>query len=646
MISPQDQLAKRKIASLLFTQALVVIPVLLELPIWISGLWMAIAIWRWQILRDKWPAPGKMLVTSITLITALILYVQFSGKVGVDAALALLTCTFVLKTLEIRRLRDAQLLIFLGFFEVAVQLMLSQRMASGLYAFACCVFLIGSWRTLYLNRPKPLKQSLARAFGLFLQAIPVMLILFLLLPRIGPLWSLPNAQVQQTGFSDSLSLGELSSLVQNYEAAFRVSFADEKPDQNQLYWRGLLLNHFDGKQWTYQRGSGSAQAATSDGTSLEYEVIQEPHGYRWLFSLGHANKAESQTGHLGITKDGLIRNDEILVQRLQYKVSSWYQNASVAELTETDKQLNLQLPEDFNPATQQMVKEWLAEGLTPEQIIDKYFQKISRDFSYTLQPRALGKHAIDEFLFTTQQGFCEHFASSFVFVMRAAGIPARLVVGYQGGIWNDVEDYLLVSQADAHAWAEVWVDNRWQRFDPTAAIAPDRIQTGIDQALPQQDKNLLSRRWQQTPWLWAIQKRWDAASYAWQKFVLNYDNQDREGLLKTMLGGTDPWRIGLGLIALACLIAVSLSLHYWWQQRPVYNSATEKIIARLKNRLQDYGYQMHPGESLSAFCRRVASREPKLKDKLMQTAKEVERILYASPDADPEKLKELISHLD
>lgn len=645
MIKPQDQLTKRKIASLLFTQALVVIPVLLELPIWISGVWMAIAFWRWQVLRDKWQAPGKRLTIFVTLMTALALYIQFAGKVGVDAAIALLTCTFVLKTLELRNLRDGQLLIFLGFIEIAVQLMLSQGMGSGLYALGCCALLIGSWRTLYLNRPKPVSQSLKRALGLFVQAMPVMLIMFVLLPRIGPLWSLPNNKVEQTGFSDSLSLGGLSSLVQNHEAAFRVSFDGEKPEQNQLYWRGLLLNQFDGEKWTYKRESNSFSNPPADNSTLDYEIIQEPHGYRWLFSLGHVRQANSQTGSVRITKDGLIRNNEILVQRLQYKVSSWYKNASVAELSENDRQLNLQLPDGFNPETKKMVDEWLAQGFTSHQIIEAMYRKISREFSYTLQPPALGRNSIDEFLFTTRQGFCEHYASSFVFVMRSAGIPSRLVVGYQGGEWNEIEDYLLVSQADAHAWAEVWLDNRWQRFDPTSAVAPNRIQTGIDQALTQQDQDLLSRRWQQTPWLWAIQKRWDAASYAWQKFVLNYDNQDREGLLQTALGGADPWRIGLGLIALACIAAFLLAAQHWWKQRPIYHSQSEKLIAQLKNRLHHYGYQIHPGESLSAFCRRVASREPDLNHNLTQIAKEAEHILYASPDSDLDAMRKLIANL-
>jgi len=648
-------LTRRKIANLLVTQALVVAPILMHLPIWIGALWLAVVSWRWLCLINFFPAPARNLIHIITIGCVIGLYLNFAGRVGMDAALGLLTCTFVLKILEMQSLRDAQLIIFIGFIVTSTQLLLSQTIPAAFYALLSCAFLVGSWRGIYLNREKPIIQSLKRNASVALQSIPIMLIIFIILPRIAPLWTMPDENTPKTGFSEDLSPGDLSQLVRNHEAAFRVSFTDEKPAASELYWRGLVLNAFDGRTWSHAKETNQAKIEknySSSSKKTNYQVILEPHGHRWLFSLGQVINVKSDQISFNVTNENLIKSQEIIRQRLDYQVTSQLFDDRRPEFSTKDENLSeddlnfyTKLPKLGNPQTRAMVSEWLRQGLSPQNIITEMQKKIASEFSYTLQPPGLGNNPIDDFLFLTKRGFCEHFASSFAYVMRSANIPARVVVGYQGGIWNEIENYLLVSQADAHAWVEVWINNHWQRIDPTAAVAPNRIETGIDDALTQNDQALLSRRWQQSPWLWAIQKRWDAAGYAWQKFVLNYDNKNRESFIETLLGSSDPWKLGLNLIAIIFVTTIFVTGYNWLTKRNRSLSTQDKLVRVLEKKLKIKGYYRNSNESLSRFCQRVAIHEPALSRQLNLISKQAETSLYATSTFDPRELKRLIYQL-
>jgi protein-glutamine gamma-glutamyltransferase len=639
-------LTRPKIAALLLTQALIITPLLVHIPLWICGLWMAVALWRWQMLRDKWFRPHRHLIKLITISCAVGLYLNFVGRAGIDAALALLICTFILKILEMQNLRDAQLIVFIGFIATSTQLLMSQTIAAAIYAMICCGCLMGSWRGIYLNRSKKITVSIKRNLSIFLQSIPIMLVLFIVLPRIGPLWTMPAEQVPKSGFDDSLSLGDLGQLVRNHDAAFRVSFDKEKPDNADLYWRGLVLNQFDGKTWTHSGATSlRSESQNNTGEQIGYKIILEPHGYQWLFALNQPSSVKAEQINLRINRDGLIRSAEVIRQRIQYEVQSGIGAEIYQELSDVDKEKLISLPQNTNPKTQQMVADWLSKGLSVDDIIAEMQNKITKEFSYTLQPPALGNDSIDDFLFLTKSGFCEHFASSFTFIMRSAGVPARVVVGYQGGTWNEIEHYLLVSQADAHAWVEIWVDNHWRRIDPTAFIAPGRVASGIDEALPLNDQQLLSRRWQQSPWLWQLQKRWDAASYLWYKFVINYDENNQKRFLENILGSNDPLRLALSLIGLMLVAAASITAVFWFRNRKRFSADYEKVVYLLEKKLKKRGYDRYKGESVSAFCRRVGFTESTLKNLLLQLSEETERALYANSQSDLTRLKHLIGKL-
>jgi hypothetical protein len=238
-------------------------------------------------------------------------------------------------------------------------------------------------------------------------------------------------------------------------------------------------------------------------------------------------------------------------------------------------------------------------------------------------------HSVDEFLFDTKRGFCEHFASSFAFLLRAAGVPARVVVGYQGGRWNDVENYLLVSQSDAHAWVEVWSERiGWYLIDPTAAVAPNRIEQGIDDALSEEEQSLISSAWQSSAVLWRLQQHWDAATYAWQRWVLSYDDESQEGLFTRWLGGSEPWRITLWLLGIGLMGVAIFAWMMSRRQRSLPLRPETRLIIKLLDKLKPRGFARAPGETLQDFLADVALHEPKLQPMLKEIYQHYEAIAY------------------
>lgn len=635
VIQTPSFVAREKLAWLLTAQALVILPILINMPIWLWLVWAISAFWRIQMYRGHWGAPKSAFKTLLAAMCATGLYLSYSGKTGTETMVGLLVCAFALKLLEVNARRDAQLLVLIGFVICATQLLFSQTPLAALYVLGCVLVLLASWRSLYLTHPQATQLRLKQAGTMLLHTLPIMLVLFVVIPRLGPLWAIPTQQTAKTGFSDSLSPGDLGKLVQSKEPAFRVEFEGAAPNAASLYWRGLVMDRFDGRRW-HLREEWSTQPEKSTAVNsdiIRYSIIAEPHGQHWLFSLMTPLDANTTSNRIRLGSDSLLMARYPLAQRLRYHVSSaltvtWLQAPS---LTKTQRADNLRLPKNVNPQTYALAEHWRQQGLNDEQIIEQALQLFNREFTYTLEPPTLGEHSVDEFLFSSKRGFCEHFASSFSFLMRAAQIPTRVVVGYQGGRWNDVENYLLVSQSDAHAWTEVWLEGKgWQTIDPTAAVAPNRIEQGIDQALNEEDQGLIASRWQSSPLLWELQKRWDAAGYAWQRWVLSYDNDTQEGLLSRLLGGTESWRITLWLIGLGLLGA---GLFAWAllrsHRQPPARPETE-AFKRLERKLQQLGYQRHTSETVKQFLQRVSADQPHYKASLMGIVQLFESVAYRS----------------
>lgn len=617
-----EYLGRDKLAWLLVMQALLILPLLFYLPVWLWLVWAASALWRTQMFRGRWGAPGKAAKIGLTLVCAVGMFASYSGKASTDTMIGLLVCAFALKLLEVNSARDAELLIFIGFVTTATQLLFSQTPQAAVYCLLCIALLLSSWRSLHLTRNQSTGLRLKRGAAIMLHAFPVMLVLFLVIPRLGPLWAIPNQQAAKTGFSDNLSPGDLGQLALNQSPAFRASFTGDRPAPNQLYWRGLVLDAFDGRTWTTRDvwGVRPADPDTSINQELiDYSVIVEPHGQPWLFSLMKPTRVSNATGSIRITADSILMNRIPLAQRMRYEVTSAMdqQWPEAPQLSNIQREIYTRLPVGSNPQTRALAESWREQAARDRQVIDQALALFNQQFTYTLQPPLLGTHSVDEFLFQSKRGFCEHFASSFAVLLRAAGIPARVVVGYQGGQWNPLENYLLVRQSDAHAWTEVWLEGQgWVMFDPTGAVAPNRIEQGIDQALSESDRELVSSVWQGSSLLLQLQIRWDAANFAWQRWVLNYDNETQEGLLTRLLGGTEPWRLTLWLIGFGLVVAGVFGVMLLRSHKPVPTAPEIKAIRDLEQRLIQLGFVRGRGETLGDFFGRIQQSAPQYQPSL------------------------------
>ncbi|WP_331353282.1 DUF3488 and transglutaminase-like domain-containing protein [Cellvibrio sp. UBA7671] len=641
-----EYLARDKLAWLLVMQAMLILPLLFNLPFWLWLVWAITAFWRTQMFRGRWGTPGSLVKTLLALICAGGLFASYAGKTGTETMVGLLVCAFSLKLLEVNSGRDAQLLLFIGFIITATQFLFSQTPQAAAYALLCVVLLLASWRSLYLTHAQSTGMRFKRGGMILLHALPIMLVLFVVIPRLGPLWAIPNQQAAKTGFSDSLSPGDLGNLALDRSPAFRVGFADQPPPVNQLYWRGLVLDTFDGRTWRMRDTWGVQSRAPNDDKAIkreltDYSIIVEPHGQPWLFSLMTAQRVENTSNSIRITADSLLMNRIPVAQRMRYQVSSALQIEwpEPPQLNKLQRDNYTRLPRDSNPQTRALAESWRSQNLGDAQIIAQALALFNREFTYTLQPPLLGQHSVDEFLLTTKRGFCEHFSSAFAFLLRAAGIPARVVVGYQGGRWNPVENYLLVSQSDAHAWTEVWIEGTgWQMIDPTAAVAPNRIQQGMNEALGESDQQLVANAWRSSKLLYNLQLRWDAATYTWQRWVLNYDSEAQEGLLSRLLGGTETWRITLWLIGLGLVGAGLFAWALLRNQKGALLRPETKAVKKLEQKLAQLGYRRKTGETLGDFIHRVLYSEPQLKNGLTQIAQLFEQVAYQNR---PEQLPQL-----
>lgn len=642
MHTPQQVFQQQKLIPhdnlvwLLVAQGVVIVPLLFQLPIWLWVIWGGALYWRWQIYVGKRQFPNSITKLLISLMAIAGLIATYQGAFGVEAMVGFLVFTFIIKLLELQSRKDGLLIIFIGFIAIAAQFLFVQSIWATLYATFSCIVLISAWKVIYISRQRTVKYKLKGGVSLLLQAVPLMLLMFVLMPRLGPLWHTPLLNQQaQTGFSERLSPGDIGSLVQSTGTAFRVSFLDNTaPDQSQLYWRGLILDNFDGRTWTKLRLPRTAETAPAprqrNPETIHYEVLMEAHRYRWLFSLADPIKADTGKVRSRITEQGLLVARDPLNARLQYQVNSIDPRETVFKpLTTQQRQQLITLPEQFNPKTVALAKAWRNEADSAEEIIAKALALYHQDFYYTLTPPTLGDNSVDDFLFSSKQGFCEHFASSFTVLMRAADIPARVVVGYQGGRYDASENYWSVRQADAHAWTEVWLEGiGWQRVDPTSAVAPQRVAQGIDNALQAADRNRIAAGQFSAPqWLTHLRHRFDAANYIWSRWVLSYDAEQQNQLLKRLFGGKEPWRIGLVFIG-GLLILISCYFVLVIRPNRRARSPLQKGLVKFDKTCQQWRLQRADSETLAQFCARLGAEQPQLLDACRRLATLSQAALY------------------
>lgn len=632
-MQPVYQIPRNSLAWLLLAYAAVVLPLISLLPVWMLPGAVLCLLWRIQVHRALWRFPSRLVKYLVAGTGAAGLVAEYGRLTGLEPMIALLVLGFALKLLEMHQRRDALLVIYLSFLLTATQLLLDQSIVTALYAIVClllsCTALMGLNQTQGYRFPL---RSLAQASRILLQSIPFMLLLFLLMPRLGALWSVPLQQsAAKTGMSDSMSPGDISRLIQSDALVMRATFEGALPEPKDRYWRALIFSAFDGRTWSRLRGFGPgssfqpvwwygdealATALPETGQPLEYEVILEPTQENWLYALMLAVPASAD---VGLTRDHRLVRRTPVINRTLYRVRSVVDSLQPIEpqISAWQRRLETRLPEGFNPKAVALAQEWREESADDLAYIRRVLDWFNRDFRYTLQPPALGRDTVDDFLFDTQAGFCEHFAGSFTFMMRAANIPARVVVGYQGGELNPYRNYLSVYQFDAHAWSEVWLPGEgWKRVDPTAAVAPERIEQGSSQLRNERDfladSPLSLLRYQHIRWLNNLRLQFDQAEYFWHRSVLGYGRIDQEALFRRWLGGLEPWRIGAAFLAALTLILLPLAWRLWRQNRAPRADVSLVAYRTFCRKLQPLGLVRKPREAPGAFAQRVAGARPDL----------------------------------
>jgi transglutaminase-like putative cysteine protease len=509
-----------------------------HLPLWVSLVSALFMLWRGYLVYSNKPLPQQGLLFILMAGSVGGIFITFHTLLGREAGVTLLILLAALKLLEVRSARDATIIIYLACFILIAEFFYSQSLFTALLMLATLLFILATWIHLH-SGPLAFGPRIRIAGMILIQAIPLTLILFVLFPRVqGPLWGLPQDAYANTGLDDKMSPGSVGHLALSDEVAFRVTFNGTPPRRNQMYWRGPVLWNFDGQTWTPGKSNfGQIKPPRLDnlGLPLDYTVTLEPHNKIWLFALEMPTHISIPAG---FTYDFQVWQKAPVTSRLRYTAHSQLSYRANDEEDKRQLQRALRIPINLNPRAQILAAQWRANSSSDEDITRKALTYFNQEgFQYTLSPPPLGVNEVDDFLFETHKGFCEHFASSFVFLMRAAGIPARVVTGYQGGEYNDIGNYYIVRQSDAHAWAEVWLSGRgWVRIDPTATIAPARLELGMAAALPETDSATLP--WMSrshVSWLSNLRFNLDTLTNQWNQWVLGY-NPERQFAFLTRIG--------------------------------------------------------------------------------------------------------------
>ncbi|PLQ01021.1 DUF3488 domain-containing protein [Cupriavidus pauculus] len=577
-------LAHQEHGMLIGQLALVLAPQARTLPVSVSLLLVLLLAWRWLLWRQRAPLPSKLIVGATAMLVLLIaaaLVWRGGGGFGRELCVALLAAFVILKLMETRAVADATLVTQLSFYLLLTLYLEEQPFWLAIYSMAIGAWILRNW--LLFHHPEargrlaiwPLLGRMA-LFGL-----PWALFLFVLFPRLEhPLWRLPQSDpVGRTGISDTMRPGSIGELIRSPEVAFRADIVGNPLPASALYWRARVLWDYDGQAWRpdaepplrqaaglgSESDEGEADAAGPAGAvPREYNVTLEPTQKTWLYLLDRG-VAVSDSLAAQRSPDGEFFARSPVDRVLRYRARSWLQGVP-QPLTRRTLQLSLALP-DGNPRSRELAAGWMARYADPWQRVQAAMRLFAEaPFAYTLSPPTLGKAQVDSFVFDTRRGFCEHYASSFVFLMRAAGVPARVVIGYQGGEYNPLGKHYVIRQSDAHAWAEVWLAGRgWVRVDPTSAVAPSRVESGVDAALAGEDLGAL-RELRAPGWLRDLRWGFDGLTYKWQRWVLEYDRRQQDRLLdQAGLGNRLPQLLAVGI----CVLSLVALAPMWLRRRRV-----------------------------------------------------------------------------
>ncbi|MBW8190594.1 transglutaminaseTgpA domain-containing protein [Neiella marina] len=680
MMLQQRPVSRTALIWLMVLQLAVLAPLAINLPAWLIVLSLSCWGWRLALLNGRVSPPGKWF-SGLAVVVCVALVVLLEGRLlHLKGFALLLAFGFIFKLIELKNLRDAFLVLVLAVMLLAVNLLLSQTLVVSILSAISFFVLLCCWIGLnHIGAEVQWRQPMRLAAQLYVMAAPIAIALFLLVPRIPPFWQVSlNTGQAQTGLSDRMSPGDISQLVRSDELAFRVSFNQERPPQQALYWRAVVMTEFDGRSWQQAnqqwfgrnpvanpawpkpldpkatpwvswQGQPKPWAEQSSGAP-QYSVILEASQQHWLPALAMPTSADP---NIGLVADQRLVHRRPVLQRIQYEVSSRAtpldKHAEQAIVSE-HRTSYLDYPKDLNPQIQQY-----AAALWQQQPrVNAFVQSLMRyvrqhDYAYTLSPPLAGLNAVDEFWFQHKAGFCAHYASAFALMLRVVGIPSRVVGGYQGGEWDEQANYLQVRQYDAHAWVEYWQpDAGWIRLDPTAAIAPERIESSFVQSLRMQQfehSNALSSwRFSGSEWLLSWRQRWDRLEYLWHRNVLNYKQQQQLELLKRWFGDFD-WR--QMLVGLVIAISGFLTIIALWQSKPWRRPKVDPQVALFTDfcrKLKKLGVEVDEGLSPNAILTQLddipAQKQTRIRSWIAQFV-----ALRFEPNTPPQHYRELKKRL-
>lgn len=600
---------------ILIAQIVVILPHAAYLPLWLMGFALISIVAQLPRIKAKFTKVGhlKRLYQGMQMLGFLLglvgLWLTYNTAFGLDMGVAFLVLCLISKLWELYKRRDAYVVLNLSLFVLAALFLMDQGLITTVEVILGATAVLLAF--IALNDDSNTRgDGRLRTLGVLgIGALPLLVVLFLFFPRLPPLWSVQlSGQQATTGVSDSMSPGDFANLSQSTELAFRVEFKDSRPPQGQLYWRGLVFSDFDGvtwrpsqsqQQWQWDRIQQTpvwvenALATASDTVKLapaNYQVILEPTQQRWLFGLDYPF---AQSQDISLTSDFTLLKNQPVTQQLRYDVLQFAPMRIDPILDDESRRLNLALPKQGNLKARALAQQLFAQsGSDPVRYIAAIERWINQtEFRYTLSPPRLGNNRIDEFLFDTKAGFCEHYSSSFTFMLRAAGIPARVVAGYQGGSPSRGGNVWEVRQMDAHAWSEVWLEGQgWVRVDPTAFVAPERVEQGMDAMTQAQGASMFGDgasaqiSYQQYQMLQALRRLSDQASYYWQKDIVGYDQDKQADSLLKWLNISSVMQQIVWLAAGAVTVMTVLALMIWQRRRKRWHPA-DLPLAQLSKHL-------------------------------------------------------------
>jgi len=634
-------------------------------PVYLLSFIIALLTWRFIIELRIVRLPPSWVSTALAVITFSVVTYGFHTVFGRDAGVALLITMMCLKLMEIETQRDFSFAVFLGYFVVVTGFLFNQSILVGIDMMTA-IFLLTTSLVSYNRISKGSNHQFSNAkqgINLILQATPLTLLLFLLFPRItGPLWGLPEQGASgSTGLSSSMSPGQITELAFDNSVAFRVKFTDRVPAPEKLYWRGPVFTYFDG--YTWQELAGNSRKffgpkwvpelppvpLVKTAEAIKYTVMLEPNNENWLLALDIPTIYPPDSY---LTKNYELVTDERISKLKQYSLSS-HVNYKLSPDQKPANRVYLQIPQFVGPKARNLVAKMREEvdPLLPydKQMVDNFLNYFRvNPFYYTRTPPPMLDNPVDQFLFDARRGFCEHYASAFAVLMRASGIPARIVTGYYGGELNTMGDYYIVRQSDAHAWTEVWLTGQgWVRIDPTAVIPPQRIeQQEIRNRLQRSTREGISSENWITYAFRHVNFLWDDINRNWNDWIVGFTPKKQQSLLDK-IGIKHSTRhilvvilfVGLGLFI--ALVGFYLSLH-----RIRKPNKAQQLFSRYCRKLARKGFLYLPTETANHFAHRVLEQREDLKNQVSEITQLYNEIRYAevSPDIALEKLEQCVSH--